>query len=124
MLKEITALDRNHTWELVSLPPGKQKSGSRWVYKLNLLPDGKIDRYKVRLEAKGYTQVEGLNYFDSFSPVGKTVTVRVFLVIASTISWLVLQLDVNNAFLMDIWRRCTWSNQRAIPNLSQDIFIF
>ncbi|KAL0355081.1 UNVERIFIED_CONTAM: Retrovirus-related Pol polyprotein from transposon RE2 [Sesamum radiatum] len=95
MQEELAALERNHTWELTSLPPGKRAIGSRWVYKLKLLPDGKIDIYKARLVAKGYTQIEGVDYFDSFSPVAKTVTVRVFLAIAAAMSWSIL----NNAFL-------------------------
>ncbi|KAK4388559.1 Retrovirus-related Pol polyprotein from transposon TNT 1-94 [Sesamum angolense] len=45
------------------------------------------------------TQVEGPNYFDNFSRVAKTVTVRVFIAIISTMPWLFLQLDVNDAFL-------------------------
>ncbi|KAL0446187.1 UNVERIFIED_CONTAM: Retrovirus-related Pol polyprotein from transposon RE1 [Sesamum latifolium] len=99
MQEELAALEWNHTWELTSLHPGKRAIGSRWVYKLKLLPDGKIDRYKARLVAKGYTQIEGVDYFESFSPVAKTVTVRVFLAIVTAMSWSILQLDVNNAFL-------------------------
>ncbi|KAL0381400.1 UNVERIFIED_CONTAM: Retrovirus-related Pol polyprotein from transposon RE2 [Sesamum angustifolium] len=84
MDKELEALENNSTWDLTTLPTGKRAIGSR---------------YKARFVAKGYTQVEGVDFFDSFSPVAKTVTVRLFIAIASAYRWPLLQLDVNNAFL-------------------------
>ncbi|KAL0315559.1 UNVERIFIED_CONTAM: Retrovirus-related Pol polyprotein from transposon RE2 [Sesamum radiatum] len=99
MDEELQALENNQTWTLTALPNGKKAIGSRWVYKLKMNPDGTVNRYKARLVAKGYSQIEGIDYNDSFSPVAKTVTVRLFLGIAAAHFWPVHQLDINNAFL-------------------------
>lgn len=99
MKAELAALERNGTWEIVDLPPNVKTIGSKWVYKIKHKADGTIERYKVRLVAKGYNQVEGLEFFDTFSPVAQLTTIKVLLAIASMQNWYLHQLDVNNAFL-------------------------
>ncbi|XP_031272882.1 uncharacterized protein LOC116131363 [Pistacia vera] len=103
MNAELDALESNHTWELVPLPPEKKPIGTKWVYKIKLKSDGSVDRYKARLTAKGYNQIYGVDYLESFSPVAKLVTVRIFLAIGTTHSWPLHQLDINNASYMVIW---------------------
>lgn len=99
MQKEIQALELNHTWSLMSLPPRKISIGCKWVYKLKYKADGSVDRYKARLVAKGYTWQVGIDYAKTFSPIIKMVTIRTILTLASMHNLPLYQMDVDNAFL-------------------------
>lgn len=89
----------NGTWSLVSPPPNTNIIGCKWVYKVKLKADGSIERYKARLLAKGFNQEEGVDYFDTFSPVVRPTTIRLVLTIALSQKWSLRQVDINNAFL-------------------------
>uniref|UniRef100_A0A2N9G8K6 Reverse transcriptase Ty1/copia-type domain-containing protein n=1 Tax=Fagus sylvatica TaxID=28930 RepID=A0A2N9G8K6_FAGSY len=65
----MSSMDKNNVWELVDLPPGRKTIGNKWVLKVKRKADGSINRYNARLVAKGYTQREGIDYEDTFSPV-------------------------------------------------------
>ncbi|KAJ0910565.1 putative RNA-directed DNA polymerase [Helianthus annuus] len=99
MNDELEALHRNDTWEIVDLPPNRKAIGCKWIYKIKYKASGEIERYKTRLVAKAFSQKEGINFFETFSPVVKMVTVRCVLTIAVNNGWDLYQLDINNAFL-------------------------
>jgi hypothetical protein len=99
MREELEALRKNQTWELTSLPEGKKAVGCKWVFTVKQSPEGKIDRYKARLVARGYSQTYGIDYDETFAPVAKMNTVRILISCASNFEWPLHQLDVKNAFL-------------------------
>ena len=64
--------------------------GCKWVYRVKYLPDGTIERYKVRLVDKGFTQKLGLDYFETFSPMAKSVSIRIVLSLAVVKVWFLI----------------------------------
>ena len=99
MTAELAAMDSNNTWTVTTLPKGKHSIGCKWIYKIKYKSDGSVERHKARLVAKGYTQQEGIDFIETFSPVAKLVTVKILLALAAVNKWHLVQLDVNNAFL-------------------------
>ena len=98
MQKEYNSLLKNQTWDLVSLPLGRKLVRCRWVYRTKSTMDGEISRYKAMLITKGFQQVHGIDYDETFSPVVKMDSICFSLAIATTKGWEVHQMDMKNAF--------------------------
>ncbi|XP_071679982.1 uncharacterized protein [Lolium perenne] len=99
MMEELEALKKNKTWELTDLPKGKNTVGCKWIYSVKQNAEGKVERYKARLVARGYSQTYGIDYDETFAPVAKMSTVRILISCAANFGWPLHQLDVKNAFL-------------------------
>ena len=96
---ELQSLEKNKTWKLTSLPPNRKPISSKWVFKIKTHADGTIDKYKARLVARGFTQVQGIDYSETFSPVVKLNSIKVLLALATQYNLEIHQLDVKTTFL-------------------------
>ena len=96
---EIESILSNHTWELVDLPPGNKPLSSKWIFKKKMKDDGTIDKYKARLDVKGFRQKEGLDYFDTYSPVTRITSIRMFIALAAVYGLEIHQMNVKAVFL-------------------------
>ncbi|GJS95099.1 putative ribonuclease H-like domain-containing protein [Tanacetum coccineum] len=84
---------------LVDLPNGKRAIGTKWVFKNKENERRIVIKNKARLVAQGYTQEEGIDYDEIFSPVARIEAIRLFLAYASFKDFVVYQMDVKSAFL-------------------------
>ena len=84
---------------MVELPKYRKVVGCKWVYKLKKGVDGKIEKYKAILVAKGYSQMEGIDFHEIFSPVVKLVSIHIVLALVALLYLELEQLDVKTSFL-------------------------
>ncbi|CAI5534788.1 unnamed protein product [Closterium sp. Naga37s-1] len=102
MESELKSIEENDTFELVELPEGRKAITSKWLFKIKSDADGKIERYKSTLVAKGYQQKEKVDYKELFAPVVKSTTLRTLFAGAAIKGWVVKQMDIVTAFLNGI----------------------
>ncbi|KAL0379240.1 UNVERIFIED_CONTAM: Retrovirus-related Pol polyprotein from transposon RE1 [Sesamum radiatum] len=99
MEEEIKMIEKNNTWELPERPKDKEVIGVKWIYKTKLNADGSIQKHKPRLIAKGYSQLPGIDFIETFAPVARLDTIRALVAIAANKKWKIYQMDVKSAFL-------------------------
>ncbi|CAJ2652309.1 unnamed protein product [Trifolium pratense] len=99
MQEELTQFKRSEVWDLVPRPDGINVIGTKWVYKNKTDENGDITRNKARLVAQGYTQIEGVDFDETFAPVACLESIRLFLAVACILKFKLYQMDVKSAFL-------------------------
>ncbi|CAI7855694.1 unnamed protein product [Closterium sp. NIES-54] len=109
--EELDTLAERGTWELVNMPEGRKPVGVRWIFKIKTGDMGQLERFKAQLVAKGYTQVEGENFDQIYSPVSKLTTARTMLKMVTARGYFMVQLDIKNAFLYGILKETIYMNQ-------------
>jgi len=99
MDREIGSLEHTGTWTTVLRPHRKNVVRCKWVFRLKRKVDGSTDKYKARLVARGFTQIYGVDYYDTYSPVAWLASFRFILAIAMHNDWEVEAFDFNSAYL-------------------------
>lgn len=99
MKSEIDSLNLNETWELVDLPKGKKPISNKWIFKTKVDANGNVDKHKARLVVRGYSQVQGIDYNETFSPVVRYTSIRFLLAMAAKLNLNIRQMDAVTAFL-------------------------
>jgi hypothetical protein len=102
---EMACADKMRTFEnmgiykIVPHPEGRKVVGSKWVFRIKHRPNGEIQKYKARIVAQGFMQIEGVNYNETFAPVTKLSSIRAILAIGAELNLEVHQMDIKSAYL-------------------------
>jgi hypothetical protein len=99
MLEEYRSILNNNVWDIVPRPKDKSMVSSKWVYNIKHAVDGGVENFKEIFVAKGFSQKEGMDYDENFSPVARYTSIRVIIALASVLGWKLHQMDVKTSFL-------------------------
>jgi hypothetical protein len=97
--EELENFERNHVWTLVDPPRDVNVIGTKWVFKNKQGEDGEVVRNMARLVAQGYSQVEGLDFGETFALVARLEAIRILLAFAAFKGFKLYQMDVKSVFL-------------------------
>ena len=99
MNKEMESMYSNFVWELIDPPEDVRPIGCKWIFKRKRDIDVKVETFKARLVVKGYTQKEGVDYEETFSPVAMLKSIRILFSIATFLDYEIWKMDVKTDFL-------------------------
>ncbi len=120
MQEELDALVENGTWEVVDPPPkGTNVVGHKWVLKLKMDSEGAIERFKARLVAQGFSQKYGVDFGETFAPVIKMSSVRLFFVLAAILCLVLRHGDVPNAYLKGMLEELIYMKPPSVLGLEE-----
>ena len=99
MKSEMDSLKENGVYEIVDRPLGKKVVKSKWVFRVKTNELGEVEKYKARVVAKGFSQVEGIDYDQTFSPTVRFESIRQMVALGTSRGMHMHQMDVTTAFL-------------------------
>ena len=97
--EELRTLREARTWEVVDKPKNANVVGSKWVFRAKKDAAGNVVRYKARLVAQGFSQVPGIDYFDTFALVAQLASIQTVLAFAAAEDYKTGQIDIKAAYL-------------------------
>lgn len=95
---ELVKLQALNTWEVMDLPDGRRPVGHKWVFTVKYTPTGLIDRFKARLVAQGFSQVQGIDFEETYSPTVRLESLRTLLTVGASLDYEIHQTDVVSAY--------------------------
>jgi hypothetical protein len=98
MTEEYQSILKNDIWDIVPRPEGKSVVTSKWIYKIKHAADGSIEKYKAKFVARAFSQVEGVDYDETFAPVAQYTSIRSITALAASMGWKPHQMDVKTTF--------------------------
>jgi hypothetical protein len=98
MVEEYDSIVRNDVWDVVPRPVGKSVVTSRWLYKTKIAADGSVEKHKARFVARGFSQIEGVDYDETFAPVARYTSIRTIIAIAAEMGWRIHQMMLKPHF--------------------------
>ena len=98
-MEEYQSIMKNDVWDIVPRPKGKYVVSFKWIYKIKYVVDGSIEKHKVRFVARGFSQVEGIDYEETFTHVARYTSIRTIIALASALGSRLHQMDMKTAFL-------------------------
>ena len=99
---EYDSIFKNSTWEIFPRPVDKSIVGSRWIYKVKQAFDGSFEKYMARFVAWGFSQIELINYEETFAPVARYSFIRTILALSAQMGWCIHKMDAKTVFLNGI----------------------
>jgi hypothetical protein len=110
-MEEYHSIMKIDVWDIVPRHEEKSMVTSKWIYKIKHIAKGSIEKHKVRFVAREFSQVERIDYEDTFSLFSQYTSIRTIISLASAMGWRLHQMDVKTTFLNEeIENRCTSSN--------------
>ncbi len=99
MNDELKSLEVNEVYKPAKLPRGRKAVGCKWVFTIKENANGEIERYKARLVAQGFSQIQGVDFDETYAPVAGVNATQLLLTIANHFDLEMLQVDVKTAYL-------------------------
>ena len=97
--EEYQSIMKNDVWDIVPKPKNKSVVYSKWIYKIKHVVDGSIEKYKAIFVARGFSQKEGIDYDETFSPVARYTSIKSIMALSSMMKLDLHQMDVKTTFL-------------------------
>ena len=94
MMEEYNSIMKNEVWEVVPRPEGKSVVTSKWLYKIKHATDGSIEKFKARFVARGFSQVEGVDYDETFAPMARFSSIEAVISVIAEMGWKIHQMGL------------------------------